>query len=293
MAKQIETVDLLDEDKPIAEQKFICLSFLSPENIIKQKDLYLFEKFVQNYDFTKSMAKFKQFLNFISFKYELDTEELMKDMEEFSADEKEKLAVDASDDYKNFLDQHEDTFTQKFLKEHEFQTSVRGVKARGTFPTLEEAELRCKMLRQADPNHDVYVGPVGVWLPFHPDAYKTGRVEHLEKELNQLMHEKAKNEEKAKIKFEERVKESKMAAIEENIKKAEETKSTITQTINDKGELISIKNMNTQEDKVLGANATSEEIRKELFEGDNIVLDKNSDHGLAELMEKHNNKSAE
>ena len=293
MAKQVASVDLLDEDKPIAEQKFICLSFLSPENILKQKEMYLFEKFVQNYDFTKSMSKFKQFVNFISFKYELNTEELMKDMEEFTEDEKEKLCFDASDDYKNFLDQHEDTFTQKFLKENNFQTSVRGIKARGVFPTLEEAELRCKMLRQADPNHDVYVGPVGVWMPFHPDAYKTGRVEHLEKELNEKKKKKNKNEAKAKIKFDERVKESKMAAIEENMKKAKESKSTITQTINDKGELINIKNMNTQEDKVLGANASAEEIRKELFEGENIVLDKNSDHGLAALMEKHNNAQTE
>ena len=31
-------VDMLDEDKPIAEQKYVCLSFISPEDIIKQKD---------------------------------------------------------------------------------------------------------------------------------------------------------------------------------------------------------------------------------------------------------------
>ena len=30
-------VDLLDEDKPIAEQKFVCLSFVSPEYEIKNK----------------------------------------------------------------------------------------------------------------------------------------------------------------------------------------------------------------------------------------------------------------
>ena len=29
------TADLLDEDKPIANQKFCCLSFLSPEKILK------------------------------------------------------------------------------------------------------------------------------------------------------------------------------------------------------------------------------------------------------------------
>ena len=45
-----------------------------------------------------------------------------------------------------------------------------------------------------DPNHDVFVGPVGTWMPWEPEAYRTGRVEYLEEELNQLMHEKNKNE---------------------------------------------------------------------------------------------------
>ena len=30
-------VDLLEEDRPIAGQKFTCVSFVSPENILKQK----------------------------------------------------------------------------------------------------------------------------------------------------------------------------------------------------------------------------------------------------------------
>ena len=39
-------IDLLDEDKPISGQKFVCLSFISPENIIKNKELFYFnEKF--------------------------------------------------------------------------------------------------------------------------------------------------------------------------------------------------------------------------------------------------------
>ena len=35
-------VDLLEEDKPIAGQKFACISFVSPENILKQKHLFFF-----------------------------------------------------------------------------------------------------------------------------------------------------------------------------------------------------------------------------------------------------------
>ena len=102
------------------------------------------------------------------------------------------------------------------------------------------------MLRQTDENHDVYVGPVGIWLPFHPEAYKTGNVQYLEKELNDLMHEKKKNEEKAKLEFDTRVKNSKLEAIKENMEKASENNNKLSQTINEKGELISIENMNLE-----------------------------------------------
>ena len=36
--KNPKYVDLLEEDKPIAGQKFVCVSFVSPENILKQKE---------------------------------------------------------------------------------------------------------------------------------------------------------------------------------------------------------------------------------------------------------------
>lgn len=277
-------VDLLDEDRPIAEQKFVCLSFVSPEHIIKKKELFLFEEFVKQYHFNKNAEILTQFANFLSYKYELPTENVMEDMKEFAEGEKEKMKLNVSDDYKSFIDRNENDLEESFAKENEFQTSVRGLKVRGVFPTQTEAELRCKMLREVDPNHDVYVGPVGVWVPFHPEAYKTGRVEYLEKELNELMHEKNKNEEKAKQAFDMRVKESKLKAIQENMEMAKENDNKLTQTINEKGELVSIENMNTQ-DKHLGVNASLDDIQKELFEGDNIVMDKNTDHGLSQLLE--------
>ena len=85
----------------------------------------------------------------------------------------------------------------------------QGLKIRGVFQTQEEAEMKCKKLREIDPNHDIYVGPVGMWIPWDPDAYKTGRVEFMEDELNQLHHEKLKNETKAKEEFDRRVLETK------------------------------------------------------------------------------------
>ena len=61
----MEKVDLLDEDKSISGQKFVCLSFISPEDHIKKKEVYFFEEFVKDYDATKSMSKFMEFINFV------------------------------------------------------------------------------------------------------------------------------------------------------------------------------------------------------------------------------------
>jgi hypothetical protein len=276
-------VDLLDEDKPIAEQKFACLSFVSPEYEIKNKNTFFFESFLKEYNFNKSMEKFVQFNNYLSYKYNIKSDELMEEYKQFVEAERPKLSTTCEDDYKTFIDNNEERLEREYSNKNKCQTSVRGLKVRGVFPTQQEAELRCKMLREIDPNHDVYVGPVGIWIPFHPEAYKTGNVQYLEKELNELMHEKKKNDDKAKVEFDKRVKEAKVAAIQENIEKARQTNNKLTQTINEKGELVSIENMNTHE-KNLGVNATIDEIKKELFEGDNIVMDKNTDHGLAELM---------
>lgn len=264
--------DLLDEDKPIAGQKYVCVSFISPDKILKQKDMFLFERFLNHFDFSKSMNKFHQFLNFVSYKYNLNFEKINKDFQEFIKSEKDNLIeTTIEDDYKTFLDQNEETLEKEFNEKYNFQTNVRGLKVRGSFPTQQEAELRCKMLREQDPNHDIYVGPVGMWMPWEPEAYKTGRVEYLENELNRLMNEKQKNEEKAKTTFEQRVKVTKQRAIEENKKKAIESGNKLTQNIDEDGNLVGVENMNTIENTLGEKEVVSgSDIRRELFEGENI-----------------------
>ena len=275
-------VDLLDEDRSIAGQKFACLSFISPEDILKQKNMFLFEKFLNKWDFSKSLEKYNQFLSFLSYKYNLDSTKVTEDLQEFLKDEKDNLInTTIEDEYKTFIDNNEETLDKEFGEKYSFQTNVRGIKVRGVFPTQQEAELRCKMLRQNDPNHDVYVGPVGMWVPFHPEAYKTGRVEYMEETLNELMSEKKKNEEKAKDAFDQRIKETKQRAIEENIEKATASGNKLSQTINEDGELVSVMNMTNV--TAISNDATSDDIRTELFEGENIVTSKNTDKGLSKL----------
>ena len=265
-------IDLLDEDKPISGQKFVCVSFVSPENILKEKNRFFFKEFLKYYDFTKSIKKFEQYMNFLAYKYNIEVNDLMSDFHEFLKNEKEQITMNTVDDeYKNFMDANEERLTDEFGKTYDFQTSVRGLKIRGSYSTQEEAELRCKMLREVDPNHNVYVGPVGMWMPWDPDAYKTGKVEYLEEELNQLMSEKIKNEEKAKKEFDKRVMETKKQAIKENIKLAKESGNKLTQNIDKEGNLIGVNNTIEESLTTNNKEVTSADIRKELFEGDNIV----------------------
>jgi len=131
------------------------------------------------------------------------------------------------------------------------------------------------------------VGPVGLWVPFHPEAYKTGRVEYMEETLNQLMSEKKKNEEQAKSEFDKRIKEAKQKAIDENKRLAEQSGNKLTQTLNEQGELVGVSQSQGTDfavDPEPEAGVSAEDVRNQLFNADNVVLHPDrSDHGLSSL----------
>ena len=258
-------IDLCDEDPPIAGQKFACLSFVSPEKILKKRENYIFEQFLKQWEFSKCMEKSMDFMNFLAYKYHLKIDDVMADFTEFVKEEDVKMkASGVDDDFKTYMEKNEDKLNEQFQRAHAFQTSVRGMKLRGVFPTQEEAEMKCKKLREVDPNHDIFVGPVGMWIPWDPDAYKTGRIEFMEEELNQLHHEKLKNETKAKEEFERRVKETKQKAIKENIELAKKSGNVLTQTLNEDGQLIGVKETVDFESREV-ADIASVNLRNELM----------------------------
>ena len=283
------SVDLLDEDRPIAGQKFVCVSFVSPEKHIKQRELFYFESFIKNWDMSKSIDKFQSFLNFVAYKHNLDVEVVNNDLKDFLKEEVKNIVdFTVSDDYKTFLENKQDDLDKVYNSTHKFQTNVRGMKVRGVYSTQEEAEIRCKTLREQDPNHDVYVGPVGLWMPWDPDAYKTGRVEYLEKDLNDLMSEKKKNDAAAKDEFESRIRDAKEKAIEDNIKKAEDSGNVLTQILDDNGNLVNVREvdydsipdddviMPNQQNNKPSALPTSADIATQLFDSNNIKITTNN-----------------
>jgi hypothetical protein len=144
-------VDLLEEDKPIAGQKFVCVSFCSPEKILKDKQIFYFEEFLKKWELSKSMEKFVQFLNFVSFKYNISFDDVSNDFKDFVKEEKESINKSSmDDDFKTFIDNSEEELQKKFDIVHNFQTNTRGLKIRGSYPTQEEAELRILRLTRLD-----------------------------------------------------------------------------------------------------------------------------------------------
>jgi hypothetical protein len=253
-----EYIDLLNEYPVIPSQLYGCYSFVSPEKIIKQKEIYLFEKFVKQWNFTKSVSQFSDFLQFISFKYNLKIENLVEDFKQFVQEEENMLkSNDVQGDFQTFLDKNEDKLSESFQKEHGFQTSVRGFANIGNFSTTEEAEMYAKKIRESVPHHDILVGRNFVWTPLDPDAYKTGKIEFMEEELNQLHHEKLKNEKKAKEDFDKRVYDAKKKAIEKNIELAKKSGNTLTQTMDENGNLVGVRETVNFDDREV-----AEEIKK-------------------------------
>jgi hypothetical protein len=238
----IRYVDLLNEDPVISNQKYGCYSFVSPEKIIKKRDMFMFEKFVKQWKYSKALSIFSDFTQYLSFKYNINPESIMNDLVEFCKEEENTLKrEDVEGDFKQFMDKHEDRLSQEYNRENNYQTSVRGFINRGNFSTPEEAENYAKELRDRDPNHDIFVGRNFVWTPLDPDAYKTGRVEFLEEELNQLHHEKLRNEKRAKEEFDKRLHDAKRKAIQDNIDKAKASGNKLTQTMDEQGNLIGVK----------------------------------------------------
>ena len=107
--ENVKYVDLLDEDQALAGQKFVCLSFLSPEKILKQKEQFYFERFIKQYDLFKSLEKFTQFLNFVSYKYKISFEKLQSDLEDFAKQEQDNIFnISLYAEYKTYIDHNEE-----------------------------------------------------------------------------------------------------------------------------------------------------------------------------------------
>jgi hypothetical protein len=179
-----EEIDFLEVDRPIPGQNYVCLSFISPEKILENKNLYILYKFHMSMNEGCDLT----FDNF-----------------------KEK--------YDDFGEQNEDVIQKEFDLISDFQTNVRSVKIRGIYDSQREANVRAQVLQKMDNSFHVYVAQVGYWLPWDPNPNKIVDQEYLNNDLNRLNKEYNKNQTKKDMFYEEQKREKKMSAIRDSEEK--------------------------------------------------------------------------
>jgi hypothetical protein len=189
-------VDYLDEDKPIRGQNFVLLSFLSPEDVIVNKEAYIFTKFIEK--FSDDMKKLLEGIK------EKNPEQ--KDMVDTIADNHSYIfePKEMNEQLAFYKSVNNDTLEANYHKDNNFITSMRGIKVRGTFDTIEEAKVRSEFLKKIDNKFNIYIAQVGCWCPWSPNPESLDNQEYSETQLNTLMKEYKKNMDNRDIVFENR-----------------------------------------------------------------------------------------
>jgi hypothetical protein len=230
MASSAQQV-FLECDDEIRGQKYICLSFLSPEKVLKNKDLYFFSKFLEFYSLDYKVRASESFImeQFRVIQSALGdvvnslenahlsnedvsgnifksmSSQLTKVREDMSkktaADLEEHVRKNMSDfrdtkiqeSFDSFMIVNRQRLDDEFHKENGFRTTIRGLKCRGVYSTHEQASARAQQLHKKDPYFNVYVGEMGQWLPWDPEPEDIPDQKYQNEQLDKLMQSYREN----------------------------------------------------------------------------------------------------
>ena len=229
--------DFLEEDPEIRSQKFVLLSFLSPENVLESKDQFFFGEFVKQYEIDYKIRNLETFLvsvvRGINDKFTKEADRLEAESPDLSGValicRKSRLNMGGIlETYQNYVKENNDSIKKTTIKEayddflfknqakleesffakNNFQTTIRGLKVRGVTGTHGEAVAMSKKLQRNDPIHNIFLGEVGKWLPWDPKPHQVQEQEYAEDQLNTLMKGYKSNEEARELFVSEQRKES-------------------------------------------------------------------------------------
>lgn len=180
--------DFLEQDDPIRGQNYVCMSFVSPEDALKNKDVYVFGEFTKHFATDVAML-----LDNLKLKFEGNTE--VAEMVNLVKSRHDYLwSHDAmQSEFQHFKDTNSARLESEFYEKNDFHTSIRGFKVRGVYESDKEARVRVEQLRRKDANHNIYIAQVGCWCPWSPNPSDIADQEYAETELNTLMKKYREN----------------------------------------------------------------------------------------------------
>lgn len=210
----VSECDYLEEDPEIRGQKFCCVSFISPEKLLDDKNTFIFTEFTKN--FCKDM---NDLFHNMKEKYPDDADgfQAIADRYRFLFNKQHM-----QDEYKYFCEEKSEELDKQFNEQVDFQTNVRGLKVRGSYDTLREAQVRSEVLKRKDKNHNIFICQVGCWCPWDPSADQIDDQHYSEDQLNTLMKKYRENQAHKDEVFNDRKRDMLEAQKEKNKKVEEE-----------------------------------------------------------------------
>jgi len=232
----------LESDDEIRGQKYVCLSFLTPNRgLLRRKELFFYSEFLNFYALDYKIKATESFV--LSQLRDLQNAlsdatltianadfsdvsgaaavraDVVKKLDAARGALSQKVAGDLeahvkanmsdfrestiNEEYEKWLVVNQQKLEDQFHKDNNFQTTVHGLKVRGVYSTHDQAVARAKALNKKDPYFNVYVADVGEWLPWDPNPDDVESSEYQNEELNKLMQSYKENAAKREAFFEE------------------------------------------------------------------------------------------
>lgn len=194
-----------DIDQPIPGQKYAIISFISPSDVIKDKNVYFFQHFLHQL-LTEKEQEFDTMRNRLGIT-------LKDDVTPPTFEETEEV-------FKDWMFKNDEAIGKQYDEENQFQTSVHSFKIRGVCDDNKDSIKR--LLRRAV-NHDksknlkvnIFCAEMGHWQHWDPEPHKVEDNEYENKDADFLYQSIKKNRQEAEEVFEEDVQNKKATARKE------------------------------------------------------------------------------
>lgn len=209
-------VDYLDVDDPIRGQNYVCLSFLSPEDMLKRKDLYYFEQYMKNF-----ATEMRELFDGLEAHYP-EKRDLLRVTRENTSQLFDSQALE--EHFSHFKTVNEERIEKEFHEQNQFRPTVRGIKVRGVFDAVADAKRHVKKLKDKGDAMDIYVAEMGTWCAWSPNPNNIVDQEYANAQLNEMMKKMQESTAAKDLAFEER-KQARVAEAAEAVAAAKQKAS--------------------------------------------------------------------
>ena len=174
----------LDQDPELRGQKYYCVSFISPEDVLMEKEVFIMNRFLEKFS-----IDMKDMFNNLHDKFK-DDQFVVEMLDKVR--ENHGYVFDQSEtqqEYNFFKNTNDQSLEEEFHHMKNFTTSIRGIKVRGFFDNVDEAKNHAAKMIKIDPYFNIYIGTVGCWCPWNPAVDSIQTQEWANNDLNLLMKE--------------------------------------------------------------------------------------------------------